>query len=186
MLLGLLAVAALVVACAYGLYSVVTEPPERVQRAVYPLRYEQTIREASEAYGVEPSLVAGVIYAESRYDPEAVSHQGARGLMQITPETAEFIQRNSGITGDFTDPETNIWMGTWQLSYLEGRYLGDERAMLAAYNSGVGNVDGWLSDTEFDIESDIPFTETRHYVDNVLEAREKYTELYGRDLDRNS
>ncbi|MGH3087358.1 MAG: lytic transglycosylase domain-containing protein [Rubrobacteraceae bacterium] len=186
MLLGFLAFGLLLAAGAYGIYNVITEPPESFQRAMYPLRYEETIREASEAYGVEPAFVAGVIYAESRYDPEAVSSQNAQGLMQITPDTADFIQRNSGISGDFTDPAINIWMGTWQLSYLEGRYLGDERLMLAAYNSGQGSVDGWLSREGFDIETDIPYTETRNYVETVLEAQETYEELYGRDLDRNS
>lgn len=177
---------AMLAAGVYALYNLVTEPPERVQRAVYPLAYQQTIREASEAYSVEPTLVAAVIYTESRYDPEAISSQNAQGLMQITPDTADFIQANSGITGDFTEPQTNIWMGTWQLSYLEGRYLGDERAMLAAYNSGQGNVDGWLSEPGFRIESDIPFTETRNYVDHVLERQDIYRELYGGNLNRDS
>lgn len=169
----------------YGLYNVITEPPDRFQRAIYPIGYEQTIRGASEAYGMEPTFIAAVIYAESRYDPEAVSPQNAQGLMQITPDTADFIQNNSGITGDFTEPNTNVWMGTWQLSYLQGRYLGDERLMLAAYNSGQGSVDGWISEEGFDIESDIPYSETRNYVDTVLEAQETYEELYGRNLDRN-
>ncbi len=176
----------LVAAGVYGLYNLVTEPPESVQRAVYPLEYRDTIVEAAEAYAVEPTLVAAVIYTESRYDPEAVSSQNAQGLMQITPETADFIQNNSGITGEFTDPYINIWMGTWQLSYLEGRYFGDERAMLAAYNSGQGNVDSWLAEPGFRIESDIPFTETRNYVDHVLERQDIYRELYGGNLNRDS
>jgi soluble lytic murein transglycosylase len=184
-LIGLLAVGLLLAAGLYGIYNVITEPPERFQRAIYPLSYEATILEASETYGVEPTFVAAVIYAESRYDPEAVSSQNAQGLMQITPDTAEFIQNNSGITGDFTEPHTNIWMGTWQLSYLQGRYLGDERLVLAAYNSGQGSVDGWISEEGFDIESDIPYTETRNYVDTVLDARQTYEELYGSGLDRN-
>lgn len=183
---ALLVILCLIAAGAYGLYSVVTEPPERVQRAVYPLEYRDTIVEAAEAYSVEPTLVAAVIYTESRYDPEAVSPQNAQGLMQITPDTADFIQNNSGITGDFTDPYINIWMGTWQLSYLEGRYLGDERAMLAAYNSGQGNVDSWLSEPGFDLDTDIPFTETRDYVGHVLERQDIYRELYGEGLNRDS
>jgi len=185
LLVGLLAIGLLMAAGIYGIYNVVTEPPDRFQRAIYPIAYEATILEASEAYDMEPTFMAAVIYAESRYDPEAVSPQNAQGLMQITPDTADFIQRNSGITGDFTEPETNIWMGTWQLSYLQGRYLGDERLMLAAYNSGQGSVDGWISEEGFDIESDIPYSETRNYVDTVLEARGTYEGLYGRNLDRN-
>ncbi|QYJ15161.1 Soluble lytic murein transglycosylase [Rubrobacter xylanophilus DSM 9941] len=164
-----------------------SEPPAAVQRAMYPLRYEEAIRRESRERGLEPAFVAAVIYAESRFRQEAVSHKGAHGLMQITPPTASFIRRHSGISGDYRkDPLVNLRMGVWYLSYLEERYLGDERLMLAAYNSGVGSVDGWLSDEDFDIRRDIPFEETRNYVDTVLEARSRYEELYGRDLDRNT
>ncbi len=156
--------------------------PEAVRKAVYPLRYEETIREASRQNGLEPAFVAGVIYAESRFRPDAESHREAYGLMQILPETAEFVQRRSGIEGDFKDPRTNIKLGTWYLGYLGERYKGDERLMLAAYNSGEGTVGTWISDGGFDIAKDIPFKETREYVERSLEARQKYEELYGRDL----
>ena len=157
--------------------------PETVRRFIYPLEYEETILEASEEYGVEPVLVAAVIREESRFDPEVESSQGAYGLMQIQPETARFISERSGITSDYRGPKTNIRMGTWYLNYLQNRYE-DERLILAAYNSGEGRVDGWLSEEGFDVTSDIPFEETRQYVENVLEARENYEELYGSDLDR--
>ena len=130
--------------------------------------------------------MAGVIYAESRFEPEARSHQRAYGLMQMLPETARFVQQRSGIRGDFRDPETNIKLGTWYLAYLGERYRGDERLMLAAYNSGEGTVDGWISDEGFDIARDIPFQETKDYVENSLQARQTYEELYGRDLRRDS
>jgi soluble lytic murein transglycosylase len=73
-------------------------------------------------------------------------------------------------------------LGSWYLGYLEDRYLGHERLMLAAYNAGQGRVDSWISQEGFDIERDIPFQETREYVDSVLEAREVYRDLYGSDL----
>ena len=164
----------------------VLRAPEEVRNALYPLRYEETIREASEEYGLEPAFVAGVVYTESRFRPDAESHREAYGLMQLLPQTAEFIGQRSGIKGDYRDPEVNLRLGAWYLGYLEGRYQGDERLMLAAYNSGEGSVDGWLSREGFDVAKDIPFKETREYVDNVLEARQTYRELYGRDLDRNS
>lgn len=160
--------------------------PDTVQRAVYPLRYESDIREVSERYGLEPTLVAGVIYTESRFRPDVVSDRGAYGLMQILPETADFIAERSGIQGDYRDPRVNLQMGAWYLSYLEGRYLSDERLMLAAYNSGEGRVDAWISVEGFDIGRDIPFQETHEYVNDVLEAQQTYRELYGRDLDRRS
>jgi soluble lytic murein transglycosylase len=156
--------------------------PERVREALYPLRYEETIRQASRENGLEPTFVAGVIYTESRFRPEAESHQAAYGLMQMLPETAEFVQQRSGIRGDFKDPRTNIRLGTWYLGYLDERYRGDERLMLAAYNSGEGRVDGWISEEGFDIARDIPFKETRDYVGNSLEAKKTYEELYGQYL----
>lgn len=158
--------------------------PETVQRFIYPLKYEETILEASEEHDVEPTLVAAVIREESRFDPKVESEQGAYGLMQIQPETARFIAERSGIAGDYRGPNTNIRMGTWYLNYLQNRYEGDERLVLAAYNSGEGRVDAWTSEEGFDITSDIPFEETRDYVEDVVEAEKNYEELYGRDLDR--
>jgi soluble lytic murein transglycosylase len=160
--------------------------PDAVMRAMYPLRYEATIREASEENDLEPAFVAGVIYTESRFRPDVESHKEAYGLMQLLPQSAHFIQRKSGIQGDYRDPKVNVRLGAWYLSYLEGRYRGDERLMLAAYNSGEGTVDAWVSDEGFDVAKDIPYKETRNYVKNALEARQSYQELYGRNLDRNS
>ena len=156
--------------------------PDAVMRTMYPLRYEASIREVSQENGLEPVFVAGVIYTESRFRPEVESHREAYGLMQLLPESARFIQRKSGIKGDYRDPEVNIRLGTWFLGYLEERYNGDERLMLAAYNSGEGNVDAWVSGQGFDIAQDIPFKETREYVDTALEAKQTYQELYGKHL----
>ena len=160
--------------------------PDTVMRTVYPLRYEDTIREVSAEHGLEPTFVAAVVYTESRFRPDAKSHKGAYGLMQLLPETARFIQDRSGIKGQYRDPEVNLRMGAWYLGYLEGRYMGDERLVLAAYNSGEGRVDAWISDKGFDVGEDIPFKETHHYVQNVLEAQRTYEDLYGRNLYRNS
>jgi soluble lytic murein transglycosylase len=160
--------------------------PDTLRKAVYPLRYEETIREASRQNGLEPTFVAGVIYAESRFRPDAESHREAYGLMQMLPETARFVGKKSGIEGDFRDPRTNIRLGTWYLGYLDNRYRGNERLMLAAYNSGEGTVDGWVSDEGFDIAKDIPFKETREYVERSLDAQKKYEDLYGEDLHRNT
>lgn len=160
--------------------------PDAVMRTMYPLRYEETIREASEENDLKPAFVAGVIYTESRFRPDVESHKEAYGLMQLLPQSAHFIQRKSGIKGDFRDPKINIRLGTWFLGYLNDRYDGDERLMLAAYNSGEGSVDAWTSDRGFDIEKDIPYKETREYVERALEAQKTYQELYGKNLQRNS
>jgi soluble lytic murein transglycosylase len=180
-ILALLAVVVILTALPFAL-----RVPDAVMRTMYPLRYEATIREVSQENGLEPAFVAGVIYTESRFRPEVESHREAYGLMQLLPESARFIQRKSGIKGNYRDPEVNIRLGSWFLGYLEDQYKGDERLMLAAYNSGEGNVDAWISDEGFDIAKDIPFKETREYVDNTLEAKQTYQQLYGRNLDRNS
>ncbi len=174
----------LALALALILLPLALQAPDAVRQAVYPLEYEQTIREASRQNGLEPAFVAGVIYTESRFRPEARSPQRAYGLMQMLPETARFVRQRSGIEGNFRDPETNIRLGTWYLAYLGERYRGNERLMLAAYNSGEGRVDAWISDRGFDIAEDIPFKETRDYVENSLAARQTYGDLYGVDLSR--
>jgi len=160
--------------------------PDAVMRTIYPLRYAATIREVSEENDLDPAFVAGVVYTESRFRPNVESHREAYGLMQLLPQSAHFIKRKSGIKGDFRDPKVNLRLGAWFLGYLEGRYKGDERLMLAAYNSGEGSVDAWVSDEGFDIAKDIPYKETRDYVNNALEAEQTYKELYGRNLNRNS
>ncbi len=177
-----LVAAAILVVCIVALVPFVLRAPETVKRATHPLRYEETIRRVGEEYGVEPTFIAGVVYAESRFGHESESHKGAYGLMQILPSTAEFISQRSGIKGDYREPRTNLRMGAWYLSYLDRRYSGNERLVLAAYNSGEGRVDAWTSDKDFDVRRDIPFAETREYVKNVLKAQRDYEELYGRNL----
>lgn len=164
----------------------ILKAPETVRRTIYPLKYEQTIRQVSAAHDLEPAFVAAVVYTESRFRPDARSHRGAYGLMQLLPQTARFIQKRSGIEGDWRDPKTNLKIGIWYLGYLDDRYMGDERLVLAAYNSGESRVDAWVSSEGFDVGEDIPFRETRHYVENVLKAQRTYEELYGRNLYRNS
>lgn len=177
----MLAVVAVLAALPFALRA-----PDAVLRTIYPLRYEETIREASEANGLEPAFVAGVVYTESRFRPDVESHREAYGLMQLLPQTAHFIQQKSGIRGNYRDPKVNLRLGAWYLGYLQERYRGDERLMLAAYNSGEGTVDAWVSQEGFDIAKDIPYKETREYVKNNLEARQIYEELYGRNLNRDA
>lgn len=177
----MLAVVAILAALPFALRA-----PDAVLRTIYPLRYEETIREVSEENGLEPAFVAGVVYTESRFRPNVESHREAYGLMQLLPQTAHFIQAKSGIRGNYREPRVNLRLGAWYLGYLQERYRGDERLMLAAYNSGEGTVDAWISQEGFDIAKDIPYKETREYVKNNLEARQIYEELYGRNLNRDS
>jgi soluble lytic murein transglycosylase len=139
-----------------------------------PLRHDDVIRQQAADKNLDPALIAAVIYAESRFRDQE-SHAGARGLMQITPQTAEVIAHLSGgtefVTGDLSDPEINIRYGSYYLRYLLDRYRGNEVAALAAYNAGTGNVDRW-GGAELGLEG-IRFPETRAYVEQVLDKRSR-------------
>jgi soluble lytic murein transglycosylase len=154
-----------------------------IQELTLPLRHEDIIRQQAREKDVDASLIAAVIYAESKFD-DRTSSAGARGLMQITPEAASDIERHSGGTtfelGDLSDPEINIRYGTYLLRELLDRYDGDTVAALAAYNAGPGNVDRW-GGSELTVEA-IPFPETRAYVEDVLDKRDAYRDKYAREL----
>jgi soluble lytic murein transglycosylase len=154
-----------------------------IQELTLPLRHEDVIRQQSQEKGVDAALIAAVIYSESKF-VDQTSSAGARGLMQITPEAAEFIEQRSGGTTfkleDLSDPEINIRYGTFLLHELLERYEGDEVAALAAYNAGPGNADKWGGSGM--TLNDIPFPETRAYVEEVLDKRDAYRQKYGKEL----
>ena len=156
---------------------------DALQELTLPLRHEDVIRQQSEEKEVDAALIAAVIYSESKFSDQT-SSAGARGLMQITPEAAEFIERQSGGTtfelSDLSDPELNIRYGTFLLRELLDRYDGDEAAALAAYNAGPGNADEW-GGSSLTVE-EIPFPETRAYVEEVLEKRDEYRREYASEL----
>lgn len=179
------------VAVLAGVVALVIVPrlPDAVRELTLPLRHEDIIRQQSSAKELDPTLVAAVIYAESRFRDQT-SHAGARGLMQITPETARYIAHLSGGTtfeqGDLATPQINISYGAYYLRYLLDRYGENKVLALAAYNAGEGNVDRWLraadtSKRRFATEQ-IPFAETRHYIERVLGAQKDYREKYGGQL----
>jgi len=161
---------------------------DAVREITLPLRHDDIIRQQAADKDLDPALVAAVIYAESKFRDQT-SHAGARGLMQITPDTAEFIARQSGgtrfVQADLATPQINISYGTYYLRYLLDRYDQNEMIAVAAYNAGHGNVDEWVraagSTDSFEI-GDIRFPETRAYVMNVLDRRGEYREHYGDEL----
>jgi soluble lytic murein transglycosylase len=154
-----------------------------IKELTLPLRHEDVIRQQANEKGVDAALIAAVIYSESKFS-DAESSAGARGLMQITPEAAKFIEKQSGGTtfklDDLSDPEINIRYGTFLLRELLDRYDGDEAAALAAYNAGPGNADKW-GGADLTV-AEIPFPETRAYVEEVLEKRDEYRRKYAREL----
>ena len=177
---GLLAVVA---GLAVGLLVAGGAFDKAIKELTLPLRHDDIIRQQSREKGVDASLIAAVIYSESKF-VDQTSHAGARGLMQITPEAAEFIERQSGGTSfelaDLADPEINIRYGTFLLAELLERYDGDEAAALAGYNAGPGNADEW-GGSSLTVE-DIEFPETRAYVEEVLEKRDEYRQEYASEL----
>lgn len=155
-----------------------------VEEIALPLRHEDIIRQQAQDKRLDPALIAAVIYAESRFAENRTSPAGARGLMQITPETAADIARTSGgvafTTEDLATPQVNIAYGSYQLRHLLDRYDGDVAAALAAYNAGPGKADAW-GGSGLRVR-DIPYPETRAYVERVLEAREQYRTRYRDEL----
>lgn len=130
-------------------------------------------------FDVPHAMILAVIRTESDFKTEARSSAGAMGLMQLLPETfvwlyTEMLQEQLS-PDQITDPQINIRYGTYYLSYLFSRF-GDWRIALAAYNAGEGRVEEWLArDAAL---QEIPFPETRAYVQKTLEAYQLYMQKY--------
>jgi soluble lytic murein transglycosylase len=180
--LVILTVAAIFLAVA-ALFEYLPSLFDDVDEITYPLEYRSEIEKASEEFDVPIERICAVIYVESRFDPSVTSSVGARGLMQIMPETFADVQK--ALKTDYTDddlydPAVNIRAGTYYLSYLY-KILGDWELVHAAYNAGIGNVWSWLDDDRYSKDgklTDIPFGETENYLKKVAIAKEKYKELY--------
>ncbi|HEX4527122.1 MAG TPA: lytic transglycosylase domain-containing protein [Gaiellaceae bacterium] len=164
-----------------GAFAYVNETsPPWYERLRYPLRYSEYVRVHAREHGLDPSLVAAVIYQESKFRSSAKSSSGAIGLMQITPATARGIAiRTHGSafhTNDLYNPEINIRYGAWYLENLFEKY-GSEKLVLAAYNAGQGNVDKWRAHGQ-----SIQFAETRAYVKRVEHLKAVYRQAWSKDL----
>lgn len=151
---------------------------------LYPLEYKAIIFERAREHGLDPYLVAAVIRTESHFQPDATSSQGARGLMQIMPETGRWAAAEMQIPYSeelLYDPDYNIRMGCWYLAELH-REFGDTVLALAAYNGGRTNVANWLKQRQWTGEhrtlEQIPFSETRRYVATVMRDHRWYRWLY--------
>lgn len=157
--------------------------PSLLFKSMYPLRYEDEITASAATHGVDPYLVAAVIRSESSWDPEASSHQGARGLMQLMPETAQDMVAKGLVDGkrysyeNLEDPAINIEYGCAYLSYLLTYFNGATDRAIAAYNAGMGNVDGWAKQDKV-LHNAITFPETQAYLVRVNMAKARYQELY--------
>ena len=156
-----------------------------LEKSAYPLEYTDLVNKAAKDYNLQPALIYGVIHTESRFDPEAGSSVGAVGLMQIMPETFDWLQEKRGEAGKYTTedlytPSVNIDYGSYLLRYFLD-YYGNEKCAVAAYNAGF-EVSNWLEDPNCSPDGMtldvIPYPETSEYVVKVENAKQKYIELY--------
>ncbi len=185
--IGLLAAAVIAGAVCAAVVSGLGE--DAVREFTLPLHHDDIIRQQAADKDLDPALIAAVIYEESRFRDQT-SHAGARGLMQITPETADAIAQHSGGTrfkhSDLASPQINISYGAYYLRLLLDHYGGNETLAIAAYNAGMGNVDRWVAEAGgpegFQSAEHIPFPETRAYVENVMDSRRAYRKKYADDL----
>jgi soluble lytic murein transglycosylase len=154
-----------------------------------PLNDASIIRKQAAEKDLDPALIAAVIYAETKFDPRP-SSAGAEGLMQILPATAYYLAHLSGgitfTAGDLADPSVNVAYGSYYLRYLLNHYGGNEMLAVAAYNGGLTNVDQWVAHAQAAGHQltvrEIPFPQTREYVQRVLDAERAYREAYPRQL----
>ncbi|SHI49459.1 lytic transglycosylase domain-containing protein [Desulfosporosinus lacus] len=157
-----------------------------LQKIIYPYPHRTVVEKYAEQYGVDPLFVLAVIREESKFLPRSESHKGAKGLMQLMPSTAQSIAESIGDKAYseeyLLDPEKNIQYGTWYLASLQKLFLNNRPLVIAAYNGGRGRVQEWIKSGQIDPENirleDIPFNETRGYVDRVLKSYQKYIKLY--------
>lgn len=169
---------AVTVLSAFSVYNYVNTVIRR-EKAEYPIKYSEIVEKYSEEYGVPAAVVYATIRCESGFNPDAASPKGARGLMQITPDTFEWLCTKTGEnsqTLDLLDPDVNIRYGTFFLAMLYEEF-GDAKTAHAAYNAGRGRVRGWLEDENCSKDGKlyyIPFEETRVYVERIKRATEKY------------
>lgn len=143
----------------------------------YPLKYTDIVEKYSTRYDVDENLIYAVIKTESGFDNYAVSEVGARGLMQMTEETFDWIRTKIGGTETFDDlyqPEVSIHYGTYLLNYLLDEFDGDVDTAMSAYHAGSASVRSWLKNPANSEDgrrlNHIPKADTEHYVNKINRA----------------
>jgi soluble lytic murein transglycosylase len=155
-------------------------------RMMYPIKYRAEIDASAAEFRVDPLLIAAIIRVESNYKPELVSNKGAIGLMQIMPDTAQWILAMEGFSSlnmdALYDPKSNIRMGAKYIELLNRQFNSNLAEVLASYNAGPGNVSKWresnIWDGKMESINQIRFWETRKYVDRVFYYYKKYQKTY--------
>lgn len=164
---------------------------EKIERWEYPQRYEAYVEYYAGKYGIDPMILYAFIRTESNFDPAADSDAGARGLMQITEVTFDWIKTKIAPTevltfDDLYDPETNIRFGTYFVSYCLKRYDNHLPTAAAAYHNGVGAVDTLLTEAQYSSDGitldRYPYPQMRQYVKKITESYQRYSEIYNGDI----
>ncbi len=183
-IIAILLIAVFIVLAIFG----ISYGADRFQRETHPQKYSECVMQYSKEYGLDSFLVYAFIKTESGFDEKAESYLGARGLMQIMPETFEWIRYR---LDEENDPEisfdsmyearTNIRYGCYLLKYLSDEFGGGLTEIAAAYHAGDGSVSAWLENSEYAQNGKlikIPKSDTAHYVDKISNAYEVYCKLY--------
>lgn len=160
---------------------------DKIERWEYPIEYSEYVTYYADKYDIDPLMLYAFIRTESNFNPKADSDAGARGLMQITEVTFDWIKTKIAPTEDLTfenlyDPETNIRFGSYFVSYCLLRYQDDLSTAAAAYHSGWGTVDGLLSQAEYSADGKTldhyPYPQMRLYVKKITSSYQRYQEIY--------
>lgn len=159
------------------------------EQALFPLAYVAPVYKWAAQRQLNPLLVLSLMRQESRFQPKIRSVAGAVGLMQVLPETAEWVSNQIDLeTYQIDDVEDNINLGTWYLAYTHRNYQDNSMLAIASYNAGPGSVDRWVQETPItDVDvfvEDIPFPETKNYVKSVSENYWNYLRLYNPQLQK--
>lgn len=160
---------------------------DKIEQWEYPLHYQECVEYYAGKYGIDPMILYAFIRTESNFDPNVDSNADARGLMQITEVTFDWIKTKIAPTEDLTfddlyDPETNIRFGTYFVCYCLKKYDNHLATAAAAYHNGLGAVDALLTETQYSTDGvtleHYPYPQMRQYVKKITESYQRYSEIY--------
>ena len=152
-------------------------------QTIYPFPFPNLILDRSEDNNLNPLLVTALVRQESRFEPDIRSVVGAIGLMQVMPETGEWIsQQINQADYRLAEPRDNVKFGTWYLDYTHRQFADNSLLAVASYNAGPGAVSGWVAEKDFanadEFVKGIPYPETQDYVESVFGGYWNYLRIY--------
>ena len=167
-------------------YDLLKKTPEYGQ-AIYPFPFSSLILSWAEARSLNPLLVTALVRQESRFQADIKSWVGAVGLMQVMPETAEWIGEQIGESKySLLAPEDNVKFGTWYLDFTHREFADNSLFAVASYNAGPGAVDDWIKQSDFrdadEFVEKIPYPETKGYISSVFGGYWNYLRLYDPEI----